>query len=61
VSKGLNDLMLMWMAPWCKCICRVAPDGTMCKLCGHAHENVPDTLVIAADQLAAASREGSER
>jgi hypothetical protein len=37
VSKGLNDLMLMWMAPWCKCICRVAPDGTTCKLCGHAH------------------------
>lgn len=26
------------LSPWCKCICRLYPDGTMCKLCGHIHK-----------------------
>ena len=37
VRNMLRDRVMRWLAGWCRCICREAPDGTMCQLCGHAH------------------------
>lgn len=38
MNRALRERVNQWMSPWCKCICRTYPDGTLCKLCGHAHE-----------------------
>lgn len=46
MSKARAELLKRvnyWLAPWCRCICREAPDGTMCKLCGHAHPPITVT------------------
>lgn len=34
---------------WCRCICRECPDGTMCLLCGHAHEPKRDLPALTVN------------